>query len=311
MTAAQKKSSKGPTGKVIGLAIVAVIAANVWWNLTSPEHVADHSGEEHWSIFTELLPEALFANLGHMIGPGWLFGDHGHVSHIIMAILAFILGIGFALAARRRFAAATAEERLLPPRTWSALAVFDLMIDALLGLMETLMPREMALRALPLITAFATFIFISNFLGLVPGLLPPTDSLNTTMALALVSFLYYNYWGIRKQGIVAYIKHLMGPSIWLAPLMFPLEIISHFVRPVSLAVRLMGNMFGDHLVLGIFLGFHILFVPMPVMLLGLVVVTVQTAVFTLLSIVYVAVAVEVHDHDHDHDHGAEHARAHA
>ena len=118
----------------------------------------------------------------------------------------------------------------------------------------------------------------------------------------LVSFIAYNFWGIKQQGVVNYLKHFMGPLLLLAPLIFVIELISHFVRPCSLALRLLGNMFGDHMVLSIFMGFNIIFVPLPVMVLGLLVCIVQTVVFTMLTIVYIALAVEEHDHHHDEGH---------
>lgn len=265
---------------------------------------ADAWAGEHWSLAT-YLPDAFAENLRHMIGRTWLEGnDHPHVSHVIMAVVVVVLGLVFMWRANRRFK--DPEAVLLPEKRWSAFTVFDVLVEAMLSLMEKMMPREKALRFLPLVTAFFTFIFMSNFLGLVPGFLPATDNLNTTFALGLTAFLAYNYWGIRTQGVVRYAKHFMGPLPILAPLMIPIELISHLVRPCSLALRLMGNMFGDHMVLGIFLSFHILFLPLPVMVLGLIVVTVQALVFTLLAIVYISMAVEEHDHEHDAGHGHAH-----
>jgi F-type H+-transporting ATPase subunit a len=174
------------------------------------------------------------------------------------------------------------------------------LIEAILGLMESMIPREKALRFLPLIAAFAFFILFSNLMALIPGLLPPTDNLNTTAALAGLAFIAYNYWGIRQQGFVKYMMHFTGPVWWLAWLMFPIEIFSHIVRPCSLALRLLGNMFGDHMVLSILLGFHLVFVPLPMMVLGLLVCVVQTLVFTLLAIVYISMAVEEHDEHEGH-----------
>ena len=226
-----------------------------------------------------------------------------------MALVVLLLGLGLCLSAYGTYKRESEENLLLPQRTWSALTIFDVVIQALLDTMEGLMPRKDALAALPLITAFAVFIFLSNFLGMVPGFLPPTDNLNTTLALATVCFLAYNYWGFKKQGFVNYMKHFAGPLWWLAWFMFPLEIVSHLARPMSLSVRLMGNMFGDHLVLGIILSFHMLVLPLPVMLLGCIVCVVQTVVFTLLAIVYVSLAVEEHEHD-DHGHGHAEAAAH-
>ncbi|MCB9728772.1 MAG: F0F1 ATP synthase subunit A [Deltaproteobacteria bacterium] len=268
---------------------------------------------EHWSL-AYLLPGAVADNLRALAtwpnGATWYeHNPHPHISHVIMALVAFLLGMLLIFAASKRLS--DPEAALVPDKRLSATVVFDIVAEGLLGLMSSMMPRDKALRFLPLIMAFAVFIFLSNFLGLVPGFLPATDNLNTTLALGIVSFLAYNYWGIRQHGLVAHLKHFAGPILWLAPLMIPIEIISHFVRPLSLAFRLMGNMFGDHMVLGIFLGIFPLLLPLPVMVLGLIVVTVQTLVFTLLSIVYIALAVEEHEHHDDHaEHGEAHAHAH-
>ncbi len=264
---------------------------------------------EHWSIFLSILPPAAFENLSHMMGPSWLEKNpHVHVSHIFMALVVFVLMLLLALAASKRLQ--REEDYLVPAKKWGAFAFFDVAVGVLLGMMERMMPRDKALAALPLVTAFAIFILFSNLLGLVPGFLPPTDSLNTTLALGLTAFVAYNYWGIKTHGFGAYFKHFLGPMPALAPLMLPIELISHFARPLSLALRLMGNMFGDHMVLGIFLGFNLLFVPLPVMVLGVLVCVVQTLVFTLLTIVYISMAVEVHEH-HDHeDHALHHKELH-
>ena len=266
------------------------------------EHGAGEGGGsgEHWSL-ASYLPEAFQENIRVMAGRSWLEGEeHVHISHVVMGLLVLLLGIGLAVSANRHMR--KPEDVILPSKRWNAFTFFDLIIEALLGLMEGMMPREKALKFLPLITAFFIFILLSNSLALIPGMLPATDSLNTTFALGLVAFVAYNYWGIRQQGIVAYLKHFAGPLWWLAPLMFPIEIISHVVRPCSLALRLMGNMYGDHMVLGIFLSFHFLLVPLPVMALGAIVIIVQAVVFTLLAIVYIAMAVEEHEH-HDEAHG--------
>ncbi len=145
------------------------------------------------------------------------------------------------------------------------------------------------------------YIFISNFIGLIPGFLPPTDNINTTLALGVFIFIYYNYQGIRAQGLIGHLKHFMGPVWYLAFLMLPIELISHAVRPVSLALRLRGNMFGDHLVLSIFSGLVPYVVPIIFMVLGLFVCFIQSFVFSLLSMVYISLATAHHDHE-EHGH---------
>ena len=130
------------------------------------------------------------------------------------------------------------------------------------------------------------------------SLLPATDTLKTNLALSLSVFFMTHYYGVREGGL-AYFKHFFGPIPLLAPLMFPIELISHLARPASLALRLMGNMASDHKVVAAFFTLVPILVPVPFLVLGIIVVVVQTLVFTLLSMVYIGMAV-AHD-----DHGSE------
>ena len=143
-------------------------------------------------------------------------------------------------------------------------------------------------------------IFINNMIGLIPGFLPPTEKVNTTLALGVFSFIYYNYVGCKKLGVVNYLKHFAGPLWYMAVLIFPIEIISNFVRPVSLALRLRGNMYGDHLVLSVFSDMVPLIVPIVFMALGILISFIQAYVFTALSMVYISLASAHHDHDEHH-----------
>jgi F-type H+-transporting ATPase subunit a len=150
-------------------------------------------------------------------------------------------------------------------------------------------------------------IWISNLLGLVPGFLPPTEFISTTLALGLFSFIYYNVKGCKELGVINYLKHFAGPIWYMAILIFPIEILSNLVRPVSLALRLQGNMMGDHKVLATFLDLEVLGFPiaaafgaLPAYALGILVCTIQAYVFTMLSMVYISLAISHHDHDEDH-----------
>ncbi|MCB9060532.1 MAG: F0F1 ATP synthase subunit A [Halobacteriovoraceae bacterium] len=145
-------------------------------------------------------------------------------------------------------------------------------------------------------------IFSSNVIGLIPGFVPPTENLSTTLALGLFSFLYYNFKGCKELGVINYIKHFAGPLWYLAVLIFPIEILSNIIRPVSLALRLKGNMMGDHKVLEVFSGLAPLFIPIVFMALGLLVCFIQAYVFTMLSMVYISLATAHHDHDEHHAH---------
>jgi F-type H+-transporting ATPase subunit a len=147
-----------------------------------------------------------------------------------------------------------------------------------------------------IIGALALFIFTSNVLGLIPGFHSPTENINTTAACAITVFFLTHYYGLREHGI-KYLKQFVGPVIWLAPIMVPIELISHLVRPLSLSVRLFGNIFGDHTAFAIFFGLVPLVIPVPMMFLGLFVAIVQTFVFILLSMAYFAGALEGHEHE--------------
>jgi F-type H+-transporting ATPase subunit a len=143
-------------------------------------------------------------------------------------------------------------------------------------------------------------IFLSNVIGLVPGFLPPTEAISTTLALGAFSFVYFNLKGCKELGTINYIKHFAGPLWYMAILIFPIEILSTFIRPISLALRLQGNMMGDHKVLETFSNLVAYGVPIPFYILGLLVCFIQAYVFTMLSMVYISLATAHHDHDDHH-----------
>jgi len=143
----------------------------------------------------------------------------------------------------------------------------------------------------PLVATLAIFILVSNLIGLVPGFFPPTANINTTAACAVVVFVMTHVVGVKEHG-VKYIKHFMGPIIWLAPMMFFIEVIGHFSRVISLTLRLFGNMNGHELVLMIFFGLAPFMVPLPMMLMGVLVSCIQAFVFMLLAMIYIQGSLE-------------------
>ena len=159
---------------------------------------------------------------------------------------------------------------------------------------------------LPLVGTLGLFILLGNYMGLIPGLMSPTSSINVTLGCALTIWVYYHFQGIRAQGIVGYIKHFWAPPgapWWIGFLMFPIEIISHTSRVMSLSLRLFGNIFGEELVIMVLFSIIPFLVPLPMMFLGLVTGVLQAFIFMLLSIIYLqgAVAVEHHEDEHGHD----------
>ncbi len=143
----------------------------------------------------------------------------------------------------------------------------------------------------PMIAALAFFILCGNLIGLIPGCVSPTANVNTNIALAIMVFALYQVVGFHRHGL-GYIKHFLGPVWWMIPLMFPIEVISHLARPVTLAVRLFGNIKGEDLVI-LVLGFLIpFFLPMPMIAFAVFTSVLQALVFILLSMVYIAGALE-------------------
>jgi len=144
----------------------------------------------------------------------------------------------------------------------------------------------------PLIGTIFVFIATSNLIGLVPGFLPPTASINTTLGCAVVVVVFTHIIGVKYHG-AKYIKHFLGPVWWMIPIILPIEIIGHLARILSLSFRLFGNMMGHELVLAILFGLAgLFFAPLPIMALGIFVALVQAFVFFLLSVMYFTAAME-------------------
>lgn len=246
----------------------------------------------------------------------WIAHEHyGHgganVQHVVWAWV--VLAIVAVLAIVTNGAIRDTQAAIVPEDRMTIRTFVELFTGAVYKMMSDTMGKEAAKYFLPLIGACAFWIFFSNLIGMVPGVIPPTESLKTTVVASIVVFFATHIYGLQKNGF-GHIKHLFGPWLGFAGiplnlLMFLLEVIGHFVRPVSLSLRLMANIFADHLVVAIFASLLPWFVPLAVlpMLLGTMVIVVQTVVFCLLSTVYIGMAIESHDHGHDdhgHDHGA-------
>jgi F-type H+-transporting ATPase subunit a len=162
------------------------------------------------------------------------------------------------------------------------------------------------LKYFPMVMTFAVLILVSNLMGLFPLFMSPTSATSVTFALGLSSFLYYNYIGIAENGLFGHLKHLAGPIWWIAPLIFPIELISNFIRPFSLGIRLFGNLFADEKVLETLS--HLAppatwFAPILLMPLSVFVALIQTFVFILLSQLYISEVSHAPHHAHD-EHGA-------
>lgn len=237
----------------------------------------------------------------HGHGFNWLtllFSEEivAHYGHVVMGVIVAALLILTTWIARVRLVRAMQVEDggVIPEEKLTYRGFFEIIADSLYKMVEGTLGEHDAARYFPLIGTLFLFIFVSNLMGLIPGLLPPTGSINTTLALGIFVFFYYNYLGFKENGF-GYIKHFFGPVAAAAPLIFVIELISHIVRPLALGLRLRGNIHGDHLVLGIFSDLAPWGVPVVFYGLGLFVAFVQAFVFCLLTMIYISLST-AHDH---------------
>jgi F-type H+-transporting ATPase subunit a len=201
--------------------------------------------------------------------------------HVVMALLVVAIVAVIVFTARRGYSV----ERP------SALAqLLELVLGGLNDLFEDIVGHGRGREFVPFVVALTFFILIANSFGLIFFLQPPTANTSTTFALSITAFLYYNVVGLRRHGPIKYAKQFAGPIWWLTPLMLPIEIISHLARVLSLAVRLFGNIFGEHTATGMFLVILPFFVP-AMMSLGVLGALIQTFIFIMLTMVYVSGAV--------------------
>ncbi|MDA8105120.1 MAG: F0F1 ATP synthase subunit A [Nitrospiraceae bacterium] len=207
-------------------------------------------------------------------------------SYVSYAFLASLLLIVIALIVRSSL-------KLVPTGTQN---VVETIIEALLNLAEENIGHHWARPLFPLLATLALFIAVCNFMGLIPGFVSPTANINTNAAMAIPVFLATHVYGIRVHGF-GYIKHFLGPirSIFALPLMilmFVIEFIGHIARPLTLSVRLFGNMVAKHYIIGVLGILSPAIVPVAILVLGVLVSVIQAFVFTLLTALYLAGAVE-------------------
>lgn len=229
--------------------------------------------EIHPSLWTTLIAKVLHKDLH----------DLAMIDHVISAGILFLFILIMALIVRSSIS-------LVPGKIQQVLEVVILALD---NLLVDVIGQE-GKKYLPLIGGLAFFIFLSNFMGMVPSLSAPTGNFNTTVACSIIVFLYYNYQGFKEHGL-GYFKHFLGPIWWLAPLMFVIEFIGHLARPLSLSMRLFGNISGEHVATSVFYDIMSFILPLPMMALGLFAAFLQSFIFIMLSMVYIAGSIS-HDH---------------
>jgi len=216
--------------------------------------------------------------------PLLFFENHWlHEHHLVVVTYSWFI---MAMLALSSFLA-TRRMSMIPGR-------FQNVMEAILGGFDDLLTETMGpegRKFFPLIATLGIYILTSNLLGLLPGFESPTANLNTTVSMALVVFVATHIVGIRRHG-AKYVKHFLGPIWWLTPLMLVIETVSHLARPLSLSVRLFGNIMGEDKVLAVVILLVPFLVPLPVFVLMIFTSFIQTVVFMLLTMMYIAGAME-------------------
>jgi len=218
------------------------------------------------------------------------FGLFSH-DHAFIYLTHMLLAVAIVLLIAKM---ATANMRLVPTGCQNVMEAY---LGGVLAMGADVMGREEARRYLPLVATIGLFVGIANVIGVIPGFEAPSAFLDFTLALALVVFTYYNFEGIRRNGLITYFKHFMGPVWWLAWLMFPIEIVSHISRIISLSFRLFGNVKGDDMFLMVILMLAPWLLPMIPFALLTFMAFLQAFIFMMLTYVYLGGAVLLSD-DH-------------
>jgi F-type H+-transporting ATPase subunit a len=231
--------------------------------------------------------EGIFTYLGAIFGHGQML----FVSHLVLTTIIILL------IARM----ATKSLRAVPTGTQNVMEAF---LGGVIAMGKDVIGEEHARKYLPLIAAIGLFVLVNNLIGIIPGFESPTSNINVTLTLALIVFVYYNYEGIKKQGAFTYFKNLvhlgeMNPiaKFAMSLLMYPIEIVSHLSRIVSLSFRLFGNIKGDDLFLWVLLMLTPWIVPITPLVLLTFMAFLQTFVFMILTYVYLAGAIAL-DEEH-------------
>jgi len=223
---------------------------------------------------------------------GELFTFFGLISHdkTFMYVTHMLLSAGIAILIVKM---AMSNLQLVPR---GAQNVMEAYVSGVLKMGTDVMGKENASRFLPLVATIGLFVGIANLIGVIPGFEAPTAFLEMPLTLALSVFVYYNYVGIKEQGVIKYFKHFLGPVWWLYWLMFPIEIVSHFSRLVSLSFRLFGNVKGDDMFLMVILMLAPWVLPMIPFALLTFMAFLQAFIFMMLTYVYLGGAIAVDDH---------------
>lgn len=243
---------------------------------------------EHKLGYVEWLTEHFYA-LAERMG---LRLPHTAMDHVWMAVIIVVCWIAFLAVIKKNYG-------VIPTRAQQVMEAYHSFVA---NLAKDIIGPEGA-KYVPLLGTLGIFILTGNLMGLIPLFKSPTANINVTFSCAIFVFIYYHAEGIRQNGIIKYLKHFAGPVWWLAPIFIPIEVIGHFARPLSLSLRLFGNIFGEDTIIAILAGLALsgFIIPLPMMCLAVFTSLIQMLVFLMLSSVYIAGAI-AHEHSQE-EHG--------
>ena len=242
--------------------------------------------EEKPLLIVSWVNELLGPTVASLFGITTQVGHEVIPMHLIMGALSVVLLIVFSVIVRSRLSVENPGKLQL---------AMEAAVEFLNGQLEENIGHD-GHKYLGMIGTLGFFIAVANLMGLIPGLGSATSNVNVPCGLAIFVFLYYNYQGMRKQGVLKYLKHFAGPLLILAPLMIPIEIISHIARPLSLTVRLWGNVYAEELLVGVFVSILPLFLPLPLMAFAIFGGLLQAFIFITMAQLYLGGAVATEDH---------------
>lgn len=280
---------------------------HVPWIVQQINHIA---GPAVFDLQAKIMPP-IYKAVGGLFGPHWpgegltfdqyLATDNLPIpTHVVMFLFVVLIAVVVLTVLRGKLSVESPNPRQ---------QTFEVGVEAIRGLLVDLVGPK-GVKHFPVVATFAILILLSNLTGMLPDMVAPTASFNVTLALALTSFLYYNYVGVKENGLIGHLKHFAGPVPAIALLMFPIEIVSNLARILSLSLRLFGNIYGEEQASGTIASLVPWLVPSLMMTLGLLTCFLQTFIFIMLSMIYLG-EVSHHGDDHgSHDGEVGHASGH-
>jgi F-type H+-transporting ATPase subunit a len=257
------------------------------------EWINNAIGPAVFALQAQIMPPIYAIFGGHWPGADLTFEQYRHSgnlpipTHVVMFTFVMIVAVGVLTYLRGKLSVESPNTRQQS---------FEVGVEGIRGLLVELVGPK-GVKHFPVVATFATLILLSNLTGMLPDMVAPTANFNVTLALALTSFIYYNYVGIKENGLLAHLKHFAGPVPAVAFLMFPIEIVSNLARILSLSLRLFGNIYGEEQASGTIAALAPWIIPTLLMPLGLLTSVLQTFIFIMLSMIYLG---EVSHHSEEH-----------